>query len=49
MAWQRLFQIQEVIYKELEIKILATVPFRRKIGYVRGMESYVLSWGEGES
>ncbi|CAI9301611.1 unnamed protein product [Lactuca saligna] len=32
MAWKRLFQIQEIIYKELVIEFLATVSFRRKIG-----------------
>ncbi|CAI9268352.1 unnamed protein product [Lactuca saligna] len=31
MAWRRLFQIQEIVYKELVIECLATVSSRRKI------------------
>ncbi|CAH1418795.1 unnamed protein product [Lactuca virosa] len=32
MGWRRLFQIQEVVYKELVVENLAIVSFRRKIG-----------------
>ncbi|CAH1422232.1 unnamed protein product [Lactuca virosa] len=33
MGWRRLFQIQEVVYKELVIEFLATVSFARKYGF----------------
>ncbi|CAH1436194.1 unnamed protein product [Lactuca virosa] len=32
MAWRRVFDIQEIVYKELVVEFLATVSFRRKIG-----------------
>lgn len=32
MGWRRLFQIQEVVYKELVVEFLTTVSFRCKIG-----------------
>lgn len=35
IAWRRLFQIQEIIYKELVIEFLATISFRRKIGALK--------------
>ncbi|CAH1451257.1 unnamed protein product [Lactuca virosa] len=32
MGWRRLFEIQEVVYKELVVEFLATVSFTRKYG-----------------
>ncbi|CAH1453863.1 unnamed protein product [Lactuca virosa] len=32
MGWRRLFEIQEVVYKELVVEFLATISFARKDG-----------------
>ncbi|CAH1450032.1 unnamed protein product [Lactuca virosa] len=32
MGWRQLFQIQEIVYKELVIEFLGTISFRRKDG-----------------
>ncbi|CAH1453827.1 unnamed protein product [Lactuca virosa] len=43
-AWRRLFQIQEVVYKELVVELLASASFRRKIGT---LEEANLTFGLG--